>query len=673
MKSTYGWTKQYLTKDGKPWLPVMGEFHFSRYPHRYWLEELEKMKAGGVEIVSTYIFWNHHEDISGELHWDGDRDIHFFLSCCSKAGLLAFLRPGPWCHGEARHGGFPDRLIESDMHLRSNDPAYLEEVRCFWSSLFEQVGGDLLKNGGPVIGIQIENEYSKGGNGCGDEHIRTLTKIAKDIGFDVPLWTATGWSSYIGDLLPVSGGYVEEPWHSSIEELPANDCFIFADKEHLPNIGKYLFDPSLFPFLTAELGGGLQVTYNRRPRVSATDVGAASLIRLGSGANLLGYYVFHGGTNPSGEKYTLQESRSVGNSCDLPAFSYDFQAPIREYGSIAESFREIRMLSMFLKDFGETLAPMDAVIPADSPRDPENTQTLRSAVRTDGRSGFIFINNYQRRRKMKKHENVRLCAGDVRFPPTDILPGEYFFFPFHMMLGETELISAQATPLCRLRDSFVFYADRDPQYSWNGSPAKVLTLSREDAKNAVKVKFDDEYLIICKQPVIETREGVFCLARNDIELKVFPALHNNGGEAGGNPARYALPLPESYIKLRVNPLMKVSDLYREYELLLDGKITGDDVFLTVDYEGDQAEIILDGKKAADDYYRGESWEIGLKKWGFPRKIILRIFAMTQGAPVFTDEPLNFVNGRALCLNGVTAKEEFRIKISPKILTESDNT
>ena len=670
MKSTYGWTKQHLTKDGRPWLPVMGEFHFSRYPHRYWLEELEKMKAGGVEIVSTYLFWNHHEDSRGELHWDGDRDIHRFLSCCRAVGLLAFLRPGPWCHGEARHGGFPDRLLESNMHLRSNDPVYLAEVRRFWSSLFEQVEDDLYINGGPVIGLQIENEYSKNGNGCGDEHIRALTKIAKEIGFDVPLWTATGWSSYIGDLLPVSGGYVEEPWHSSIEELPANDCFIFADKEHLPNIGKYLFDPSLFPFLTAELGGGLQVTYNRRPRVSASDVGAASLIRLGSGANLLGYYVYHGGTNPAGEKYTLEESRSVGNSCDLPAFSYDFQAPIREYGSIAESFREIRMLSMFLRDFGEALAPMDAVIPADSPRDPEDMSTLRTAVRTDGTSGFLFINNYQRRRQMKKHENVRLCAGDVRFSPIDILPGEYFFFPFHMKLGETELISAAATPLCRLRDGFVFYADRDPQYRWSGSPAKVLTLSREDAKNAVKVKLDNEYLIICKQPVIETKDGVFCLARSDVELKIFPAPPDSATATENEWTRYTLPLPKSDVKLRLDPLMKVSDLYREYELCLDGTITGDDVFLTVDYEGDQAELILDGRKVADDYYRGERWEIGLKRWDFPRKMRLRIFALTQGAPVFTDEPMKFENGRVLRLNGVNAKEEFRIRIAPEILSGS---
>lgn len=667
----YGWTNQYLTRDGRPWLPVMGEFHFSRYPHRYWREELEKMKAGGVEIVATYLFWNHHEERPGAIRWDGDRDIHGFLRCCREVGLLAFLRPGPWCHGEARHGGFPDWLMESGRRLRSDDPGYLGAVERFWSSLYGQVESDLLKNGGPIVGIQIENEYGAGGEGRGDEHIRTLTRLAREIGFDAPYWTATGWGSYIGDLLPVSGGYVEAPWDSSVEELPANDCFIFADKEHLPNIGFYRFDPALFPFLTAELGGGVQVTYNRRPRVSGTDTGASSLVKLGSGANLLGYYVYHGGTNPVGERTTLQESRSVGNACDLPALSYDFQAPLREYGGVAESFREIRMLAIFLKDFGETLAPMDAAIPPDAPRDPEETATLRTAVRTDGRSGFLFINNYQRRRTMPRHENVRLKAGDVEFPAITIEPGEYFFLPFHMKLGDTELLSAAATPLCRLRDGFVFYGDREPQYRWDGPAAKVLTLSREDAKNAVRVRFDDDYLLICKQPVIETEQGVFCLARKDIELKSFPPLPGCEGTAEGNLRRYALPLPPSDLRLNVRPRMVMSDLYREYELTLEGNVTGDDVFLTVDYEGDQAELLVEGRKVADDYYRGEPWEIGLKRWDFPKSLLLRVFAMPQNAPVFTDEPLTYENGRALRLDGVTAAEEFRVRLSPETIAAAN--
>ena len=168
-------------------------------------------------------------------------------------------------------------------------------------------------------------------------------------------------------------------------------------------------------------------------------------------------------------------------------------------------------------------------------------------------------------------------------------------------------------------------------------------------------------------PVIETEQGVFCLARKDIELKSFPPLPGCEGAAEGSLARYALPLPVSDVRLNVRPRMVMSDLYREYELTLEGNVTGDDVFLTVDYEGDQAELLLEGRKVADDYYRGEPWEIGLKRWDFPKKLLLRIFALPQGAPVFTDEPLTYENGRALRLKAVTAQEEFRVRLCPETL------
>ena len=230
-----------------------------------------------------------------------------------------------------------------------------------------------------------------------------------------------------------------------------------------------------------------------------------------------------------------------------------------------------------------------------------------------------------------------------------------------MRLGDTELVSALATPLCRLRDGTVFYADGDPQYRWAGEAAKTLTLSREDAKNAVKVRFDDEYLLVCAQPVIETGEGVFCLARETIRLRSYPAFAD-----GGACGRYAIPIPRSQICLDVRALPQINYLYREYELTLEGEVTGDDVFLTVDYAGNQAQLLLDGQMVADDFYRGEPWQIGLKRWGFPKCLLLRIFAMEQGAPVFTDEPLVPEHGRTLRLHGVTAQEEFRVRIEPEL-------
>src|ERR1017187_3601307 len=91
-----------LLFDGQPVFPVMGEFHYSRCPQAEWREELVKMKAGGVDIVATYVFWIHHEEIEGQWNWSGQRDLKKFLQTCNELGLKAVVRCGPWCHGDLR-------------------------------------------------------------------------------------------------------------------------------------------------------------------------------------------------------------------------------------------------------------------------------------------------------------------------------------------------------------------------------------------------------------------------------------------------------------------------------------------------------------------------------------------------------------------------------------------
>jgi len=108
-----------LLLDGRPWLPVMGEFHYSRYPAAEWRDELLKMKAGGIDIVASYVFWIHHEEIENSFDWSERRSLRAFVECCREVGLLAVVRCGPWCHGEVRNGGLPfvrlGRLIRIDQ------------------------------------------------------------------------------------------------------------------------------------------------------------------------------------------------------------------------------------------------------------------------------------------------------------------------------------------------------------------------------------------------------------------------------------------------------------------------------------------------------------------------------------------------------------------------------
>ena len=150
---TLGINNQYLTRDGKPWLPVMGEFHYSRSPAAGWDAELAKMKSAGIDIVATYIIWNHHEASEGKFDWSGNRDLRRFVQLAHKHGLDVVVRVGPWSHAEVRYGGFPDWVVDA-MPTRGNDPTYLHYVERWYREIGRQFDGLLYKQGGPVIGAR---------------------------------------------------------------------------------------------------------------------------------------------------------------------------------------------------------------------------------------------------------------------------------------------------------------------------------------------------------------------------------------------------------------------------------------------------------------------------------------------------------------------------------------
>ncbi len=543
--SKLSYTPTALTLDEKPFYPVMGEMHFSRYRNRYWEEELCKMKSGGVDIVSLYTIWIHHEEIRGEFDFSADKNLRKFLQIVKRVGLNCILRIGPWAHGEVRNGGFPDWLLEDakekGYEVRSNSPEYLAHARNFYEHIYEQAKGLFLKDGGPVIGVQIENEFGHCGGPGGEEgekHMRTLRDMAVEIGFDVPIYTATGWGGAVtGGMVPVMGGYCEAPWDPRTTEIEPSGNYIFTRERNDHNIGSdhglgagITFDMDKFPYLTAELGGGLQVTHHRRCIATAKDTEAMSMVKLGSGANLLGYYMYHGGTNPEGKLTTLQESTETGYPNDLPVLSYDFNAPLKEYGQMSDTYRKIRRLSMFTKDFGSELCRMPYIDQPGNPDKPDNFTDLRTAVRAvkkdvNGKelmSGYLFVNNYQRRCDMADHDDALLKAYDAdgnvitEFEERDIKNGDTFFYPFNMPIGyDAVLKRANMIPLCILHDeknrevAYVFYTDdRDSaaaEIEGDLGNIKIVTLSSYEAEHAVKIKDERgaEHLIICEYDVVD--------------------------------------------------------------------------------------------------------------------------------------------------------------------------
>ena len=179
----YTFDSKSLLKDGKRWFPIMGEIHYSRYPKEFWKESLEKMKAGGVDIVSSYVIWIHHEEIQGKYDFTGNRDLHAFVQTCKDCKMKLMLRIGPWCHGEVRNGGFPDWLLQQDFEVRTNDKKYFAQVKKWYKKIFKEVKDFLYSEKNPenpIIGVQIENEYGHCGglyDESGDVHMQTLQKM----------------------------------------------------------------------------------------------------------------------------------------------------------------------------------------------------------------------------------------------------------------------------------------------------------------------------------------------------------------------------------------------------------------------------------------------------------------------------------------------------------------
>ncbi len=469
---------RYLTFDGQPWTPVMGELHFTRCSRRSWRDELSKMKAGGIQVVATYLFWNHHEEKEGQFLWSGNRDLRAFVSLCAETGLFAYPRIGPWAHGEVRLGGFPDWLVEKcGSQVRRDAQPYLDYAKIYYQQISTQLQGLLWKDGGPVIGLQLENELADQPG-----HILTLKRLAQAVGLDVPLYTMTGWGPAQvpqDEVIPVFGGYPDAPWdrHHDDWSRPSRKHYFFspirddnaigADLGHRPGAPdlSYL---ERYPYGTCELGGGVQGTYHRRPALDPQDISSVPFCKLGSGANLLGYYMYHGGTNPIGERSTLQEDQASGYPNDLPVRSYDFQGPIGEAGSLRPHYHQLRLLHLFVQDFGSQLAPLAPVFPADAPTDLDDRDKLRWAVRTDGEQAFIFSNNYQRIESLGAHTGVQFELGlkgeTLRLPsqPFDLPTGARLLWPVNLDLGDLRLKYASANLLCRLEGSdiptFVFSA-----------------------------------------------------------------------------------------------------------------------------------------------------------------------------------------------------------------------
>lgn len=629
-------TSLYLTRNGNPMIPVMGEYHFARDTREHWPAELAKMKAGGVNLIATYMFWIYHEEIEGHFDFSGDLDIRAFIEECAAQGLEVVLRIGPWAHGECRNGGFPEWLQHSGIPLRCNDEGYMAKARIWYEKIYEQVKGLFYKDGGPIIGIQFENELVNNA-----EHLLALKKLALEIGYEAPIYTVTGWNNKFGaripvdDVLPVFAAYVDAPWADTLEPLPPSPHFSFNPVRNDSAVGMDLIGKTdsdgwvmpyeKYPFATCELGSGLQVTHHRRPLVSGMDAYALSLVKLGCGNNLIGYYMYHGGTNKIGQLTTFQESKESGYPNDCPILNYDFHTCLSQYGEARDQYGMLNILHLFATDFQELLAPMSHV-PADPFIPASDTENLRSCLRTDGKSGFVFVNHYQRRMELADVKDVQIHALDVEFPSFDVSGDVSFFFPLHMPVGYQTLRWATAQPLCRQGNTYFFVAipgiETQYQFEIASEPITVVpgitsgfdygdvhivTLTFEQARHFRRL---DHEIYIGEYYNLYILKGQL----RAIEDGCFNYYHYEDGQF----VRYIQNCPYTPSVLTMEPLEEPFLPPHISELELEGPrsrswmqltVSSAEGFVEIDEEYDVAQIYRDQTLIADNFYTGEPWRI----------------------------------------------------------------
>lgn len=175
----------------KPVQLICGEMHYPRIPHEYWRDRIQRAKAMGINTISTYVFWNYHERQPGVFDFSGQADLGKFIKIAQEEGMFVILRPGPYVCAEWDFGGYPAWLQQNrEMVYRSNDDAFLAACERYITRLGNELATLTVTNGGPIVMVQIENEY--GSYGADKIYLGKLRDMIRKAGFNVPLMTCDG-------------------------------------------------------------------------------------------------------------------------------------------------------------------------------------------------------------------------------------------------------------------------------------------------------------------------------------------------------------------------------------------------------------------------------------------------------------------------------------------------
>jgi beta-galactosidase len=328
----------------KPFQIRSGEMHPARIPTEYWQHRIQMAKAMGMNTISVYVIWNYHERSEGIFDFDSEnRDMGAFIRLCQSEGLWVLLRPGPYVCGEWDLGGIPPYLLRyPDIKLRANSavaPQYMAAVKQYIGRLASILKPLMIENGGPILMLQIENEF--GSYGHDPEYLEELRQLWIANGISGPFYTEDGLPQLRENHSMVSGGAIA---------LSGGDAAdIKAVRSEYPDV----------PAMCGELYPGW-LTHWGESSFQGTDVDVSSILREIMANNFsFNMYVIHGGTN---------FGFTAGANTDKDAYqpditSYDYAAPITEQGVPTPMYFKYRkligdMLNVSLPDVPKPIATL---------------------------------------------------------------------------------------------------------------------------------------------------------------------------------------------------------------------------------------------------------------------------------------------------------------------------
>lgn len=338
--------------DGKPFRILSGALHYFRVHPDSWADRIEKARLMGLNTIETYVPWNAHSPRPGSFDTAGMLDLERFLREVADAGLYAIVRPGPYICAEWDNGGLPAWLFrEPDLGVRRNEPRFMAAVEEYLSQVLRIVAPLQVDQGGPVLLVQVENEY--GAFGDDQTYLKSIAEIIRGAGITVPLVTV----DQPVDAMLGAGG---------LDGVLRTGSFGSRAEERLATLRKH--QPT-GPLMCMEFWEGWFDYWGGPHHTTSAAEAAAELDALLATGASVNIYMLHGGTN-----FGLTSGANDKGVYRPTITSYDYDAPLDEAGNVTEKFHAFReVISRY--------APVPDIVPASRTPAPETSAALGSPVR----------------------------------------------------------------------------------------------------------------------------------------------------------------------------------------------------------------------------------------------------------------------------------------------------